>query len=218
MWRLALIFLIVGLAVPDSGAASIWIANAARSPSLRVDVRGNAQVTWRDRRGSHTLLVPAVGRVLPGGRSGPDVSRRAATAVPLALTVRQTPDGRLWALQQWRGSTGALELHLARWKGLPTKVTAEVSGERLTGRVTFHGSGVSGYSPTTAGRRLRVAAYVDAQQASTWKRLVGVFPRADGSFSLFLHPAWQAPRYRVTVYGKNVGWTFMPDAAVEVAS
>jgi hypothetical protein len=217
MRRLTLIFL-VALATPGSGAASIWIANGARSPSLRVDARGNAQVTWSDRRGLHTLLVPRSGRVLPGGRSGPDVSRRAATMVPLALTVRRTPDGRMWALQRWRGATGALELHLSRWKGAPTEVTAEVAGERLTGRVTFHGGGVSGYSPTTAGRRLRVAAYVDALQGMTWRRLAGVFPRADGSFSLFLHPAWQAPRYRVTVYGKNVGWTFMPDASIEVTS
>lgn len=180
--------------------------------------RGNAEVDWRDAHGvRHTLLVPPRGKYLPDGRAGVDVSRRTPVRLPLAVAVavRRTPDGRLWALQEWRVS-GAVELHFARWTGSPTRVT-QVADGRLTGVVTYHGAPVFGTSPTTGGAKLRVAAYVDALEGTALTRLLGVYPRSpDGSFSVFLRPEWQAPRYRVTVYGQNRGWAYAPDAFVEV--
>lgn len=216
-------FLCLALGSPPAADASIWITNNARAPSLRVDARGNAEVRWHDAAGvRHTLLVPETGRVLPGGKAGPDVLRRASVDLSLARVVRRTPDGRLWALQAWRVSPRVpLELHLARWRGKAPLISASVSADQLTGTVTFHGAGMYGKSPTTAGTLLRVTAYVDCfdcpASRSGWARMLGVFPRApDGAFSVFLRPQWQTSLYRITVYGKNFGTTLAPDARVGV--
>lgn len=224
MARFVVVLVLVALTAPPHAAASIWITNNARAPSLHVDARGNAEVIWRDVRGvRRTMLVPATGRVLPGGHAGPNVSKPASVDLPLAVFVRRTPDGRLWALQAWRVSPrGPLELHLARWRGESPVISANVSVDRLTGTVTFHGAGMYGKSPTTAGQLLRVTAYLDcfecpAAPGSGWGRMLGVFPRApDGAFSVFLRPRWQASLYRITVYGKNFGTTYTPDVRVNV--
>jgi hypothetical protein len=42
--------------------------------------------------------------------------------------------------------------------------------------------------------------------------MLGVFPRADGSFRVFLKAAWQGDRYRASVDGPNVGAILTPDA------
>jgi hypothetical protein len=65
-----------------------------------------------------TLLIPRQGKVIPGGHiGGRDVSQRQATStVPLAVAVRRTPAGRLWALQRWQvAPRGPVELRFARW-------------------------------------------------------------------------------------------------------
>src|SRR3982751_931386 len=100
MRRLVVLGAVAALTLPPRAAASIWITNGARAPTLGVDSHGNAEIGWRDTRGlRHTLLVPPRGRVLPGGHAGRDVSRRVGLKLPLARVVRRTPDGRLWALQ-----------------------------------------------------------------------------------------------------------------------
>jgi hypothetical protein len=220
---LTLLLLAAAGVAPGAAHASIWVADGARAPALRVDARGNAEVRWRDARGgAQTLLIPRRGKVLPGGHiAGRDVSRPdPATDLPLAVAVRRTPDGRLWALQRWQILPGRpVELRFARWTGEPTLVTAEVAEGRLLGTATYHGRGLYGFSPTTAGKRVRVAAYVDAQADASWRRLLGVFPRApDGSFRLLLRPEWSAQAYRVTLRAPNLGWVYAPDARVVVTA
>jgi hypothetical protein len=203
-----------------SAAASILATTGAARPALRVDARGNAEVSWLATGGRTTLLVPPSGRVLPGGRlSGRDVSRRAGRGVvPMARVVRRTPDGYLWALQEWARVPGEPpELRLARWKGAPTKLTLVISGDRLVGRATFGGRPVTGFTTSPAGRRMRINVYLDCAGcpgASEWKRMIGVAPRADGSFSVSIRPAWAGSRYRATVAGPNRGTTRAPDARV----
>jgi hypothetical protein len=219
-WATLLLFLLV---VPTNAHASIWVTNGARAPTLLVDARGNAEARWRDAGGRmHTLLIPRRGEVFPGGHvTGRDVSRRQPlSTVALAATVRRTPDGRLWALQRWQPVPGGpVELRFARWTGEPTAVSAEVVEGRLTGTASYHGKPLFGLSPTTAGKRVRVLAYIDAQSGSSWRRLLGVFPRApDGSFSVLLRPEWAAPAYRVTLRAPNLGWAYTPDARVVVTS
>jgi hypothetical protein len=197
--------------------ASIWIADDVK-PALRVDASGTAEVRWR----SDTVVVPAHGQLTHGGSlSGPDVSRRASVpGLSLALTVRRTPDGTLWALQAWQVQAGGpVEVHLARWRGSPTKLTLESDGVHLQGRATFQGKPVTGHTSTLEGKRPRIYVYLDcfdcpAAHGRGWGRMLGVAPRADGSFVVRLRPAWTGTRYRATVAGPNVGATFAPDARV----
>ena len=219
------------LATGSEAAASIWVASGARSPQLRVDARGYAEVSWRDAAGRRqTVLVPPRGRLLPGGRlSGRDVSRPIALPLAMKVTVRRTPDGRLWGLQRWRVQPGRPEeLHFSRWRGAPTVLTATAiccrgTGETLEGSAAFAGRPVFGFSPTPEGRRLRAVVYVDCfgcpLSPSGWARAIGLFPRApDGTFSLFVRAAWFGTRYRLTIAGPNRGTTLAPDARLVVPS
>ena len=144
----------------ETAHASISIANNASQPALRVDARGNAEASWSAGGTRRTLLIPATGLYLPGGRiSTRDVSRPTTVpGLPFAKVTRRGLDGRLYALQTWRvESGGPVELHFSRWKGTPTTVelTAEpaASTERLDGRAQFQGKPVAGYSRTNSGIR-----------------------------------------------------------------
>ena len=109
----------------EAGRASISIAKNAVQPAVRIDARGNAEVSWSSGGVRRTLLVPAVGLYLPGGRiSTADVSRPTTiTGLPFARATRRGPDGTLYALQTWRVEpTGPVELHFSRWKGARTTV------------------------------------------------------------------------------------------------
>ena len=41
--------------------------------------------------------------------------------------------------------------------------------------------------------------------------MIGVAPKADGSFSALLRPEWTGSRYRATVLGPNIGSTLAPE-------
>ena len=207
----------------EAPGASILIADDVSRPSLQVDSRGNAEVDWTQGGVRHSQFVPPSGKVLPGGHAGADVSRPAsAPGVPLTVVVRKTADGTLWALQAWRPLPGGpVELHLASWQGEPTKLELSVAGSHLTGRATFHGKPVTGFSSTPAGQRPRIYVLLDCfgcpAGGSGWGRMLGVAPHADGSFRVLLRPDWQGRRYRATVAGPNLGTTRAPDAQVVVA-
>jgi hypothetical protein len=177
-------------------------------------------VTWTAAGARSTVIVPARGQLTHGGSlPGSDVSRPATvTGLPFAAAVRRTPDGRLWALQVWRPQPGGpVELHLARWRGAPTKLTLALVGDRLEGRATFAGRGVSGFSSTLEGKRLRIYVYLDYLAAGAWHRIVGVRPHADGSFRALVRTDLKPARYRATLLGPNVGTTFAPDAQVVIS-
>jgi hypothetical protein len=94
-----------------------------------------------------------------------------------------------------------------------------VAEGRLVGTVTYHGKPLYGTSPTPEGKRVRVLVYVDARRGTSWRRLVGVFPRAPaGSFAVLLRPAWTAPAYRLTLRAPNLGWAYLPDTRVVVTN
>ncbi len=64
------------LSSAGSARASISIAENVARPALRVDARGNAEVSWSSGGTRRTLLIPATGLYLPGGHiSTKDVSR-----------------------------------------------------------------------------------------------------------------------------------------------
>jgi hypothetical protein len=210
---------LVAAATAGPAAASTAVAYDAQRPALRIDSKGNAEVSWTADGVRRYLLVPARGRVLPGSRlPGRDVSRRGiGLRLPFQKVIRRTPDGRLWALQAWRAQAGGpVELHFSRWRGATTRVTFTVTDTMLEGSADFQGRPVTGFSPTPEGKRLRHYAFVDCLGCGgtrTWKRLTAVQTRADGSFRLFLRPAWRGSRYRVTVAGPNRSTTLAPLAS-----
>jgi hypothetical protein len=212
----------VVLALAGVAQASVWVGENASKPTLRVDSKGTAEVRFTSRGKPDTVIVPAKGQLYHGGSlSGPDVSRRVSTPkLANAVVVKRTPDGRLWALQRMQLKPGApVDLHLARWRGAPTALELAVDGERLEGRATFNGRGVSGRTYTLEGKRPRVYVYLDYFSGGTWRRMLGVAPNPDGSFAVSLRPAWQqASRYRATMPGPNIGAHFAPDAETLISA
>jgi hypothetical protein len=213
----------VAAGVVAAADGATLVAKNAQRPGLRVDAAGRAEVSWTERGSRRYLLVPARGRLLPGGRAGSDVSRAVSTpSLPFLRVLRRTPDGRLWALQAWRVvPNGPVELRFSRWRGAPTEVIAAATADRLDGRVTFQGRGIHGYTPTPEGRRIRVYAYVDCfgcpAARAAWRRLIAVAPRGpDGTFTLALTPDRQGLRYRISVPGPQLGTTYAPDASTVV--
>jgi hypothetical protein len=209
---------LLALASATAASASITVATNVERPALRVDARGNAEVSWTAGGVRRSLLVPPTGRVFPGRRlPGSDVSV-GTTSVPLPFrrVLRRTPDGRLWALQTWRLRPGGpVELRFSRWRGAPPRVAAETrpqfQGELLSGSATFAGRPVPLYSPTPEGKRIRSYAYVDRWNGTGWSRIAGAATRADGTFRLFIGAGAVAARYRVVLPGPNVGATLAPD-------
>jgi len=210
----------VALVLAPAAGASITVATNAAAPKLRVDAKGNAEVSWTSGGVRRFLLVPPRGRVYPGRRlTAPDVSRPVSSpAIPFARALRLTPDGRYSALQAWRVQPGGpVELRFSRWKGAPTNVRLIVETNtdsvRLSGTSTFGGRPLPAYSPTPEGKRIRQYVYLDSLGGGAWRRIGGVTLRADGSFRRLVPINLVGARYRALVPGPNIGATYAPDAA-----
>src|SRR5215218_2554728 len=181
-----------------AAAASVTVTTNAQRPSLRVDARGYAEVSWTARGVRRTLLIPPRGRALPGGRlSGRDVSRPASgVRIPFARVVRRTPDGRYWGLQAWRlVGDGAVELRFSRWRGAPTAMELETEPtggtELLRGRATFHGRPVTGFWRTLEGTPIRLAAVFECAAClgkPAWSWFNGAATLGDGTFARTVAP------------------------------
>jgi hypothetical protein len=225
--RVAVVGVLVLLAVAPPAAASITVATDVQRPALRVDARGNAEVSWTQGGRRHYLLVPATGRFLPGARlPGRDVSRPStAVAIPYRRVLRRTPDGRYWALQSWRVAFAqAVELRFARWIGAPTRITLAAEPfrrtELLSGRATFQGRPVTGSSPTNAGTPILHSAFADcfACGSNGWVRFGAKRTQRDGTFSITVPLDRRGSKYRVSITGPNRGATLAPDAAAVAPS
>ena len=209
---------VLSLASVASASASITLGTNAQRPALRVDARGNAEVSWTAGGVRRYVLVPPTGRVYPGRRlSGRDVSRSIAVSIPFRRVVRRTPDGRLWALQSRPARPGGpQELRFSRWRGAPAQVKIaceqRFEGDLVTGQATFAGRPVPLYSPTPEGKRIRSYVYVERAVGLAWQRVGGVRTQADGSFRFYVAPQSLGPRYRAVLPGPNIGTTLAPDA------
>jgi hypothetical protein len=206
------------------GEGGVAVAGRPSHILLRVDASGDALVTWTQNGSADSVLVPPTGQLSHGGSlRGPDVSRPGPLSlVPDAVSVRRTPDGRLWALQELQlGAQSQFELDLSRWQGAPTKLTLSSDGTRLRGTLGFHGVPVSGHTFTLEGKTPRIYVFLDCfgcPGKPGWSPLLGVAPHPDGSFAVYLRPSWKGSRYRATVAGPNIGSTFAPDAQTVIAS
>jgi hypothetical protein len=216
MRRLALLTLLAATALPAQ--ASVYVGTNPTQARLGVDAKGNAVITWVQGGAKQLVIIPAKGQLFHGGAIATDVSRRAPAGVlPNALVVKRTPDGRNWALQAWPETPGGpVDLHFARWQGAPTKLTLAYDGSSLNGRAEFQGKPVTGTTTTLEGKRLKIYVYLDCSgcpgAGTGWKRMIGVAPKADGSFSVLVRPEWKGRRYRALVAGPNLGAIFAPDA------
>jgi hypothetical protein len=184
-----------------------------------VDAKGDALVSWTQAGKRQSVIVPPHGQLYHGGSlAGADVSRRAAVpGLSLAVAARRTPGGALWALQEWQVEPGGpIELHLARWKGAPTHLALAFDGTRLTGRATFQGRPVTRTTFTLEGKHPRIYVYLDFWTGA-WHRMLGLAPKADGSFSVLVRPSWKGTRYRAIVAGPNIGSTLAPDVQTVVS-
>jgi len=192
--------------------------------SLRVDTAGNAEVRWTGADGSRrSLLVGRDGSLRFGGLSGADVSHPATgVSIAWAVVVRETPDGRFYALQAWRRlDNGPVELRFSRWEGEPTKLTLRVvcckwGHVNVVGNASFHSRPIYGFKATRQGSPLDPYGrnvYLDSYRGGQWDRMMGILThRPTGSFSLWIRPEWTGAEYRGTIPGPNRGWTLGPDA------
>jgi hypothetical protein len=209
---LALVF-----AFAPRAAASDWITDDGQQAQLTADAAGNVGVSWLQGGARSELVVPMHGQVYHSALPGHDVSRPgSAGGLPFGAVVRKTSSGWYVALQRWDVAGQPSALHAARWKGAATQLTLNVTPTRLTGRVTFQGKPVTGFSPTPAGKRVRIYVYVDCFGCPAarhgWSAMLGLRPKADGTFATLLRPSWRGRRYRAAVQGPNIGATLAPDA------
>jgi hypothetical protein len=210
------LFVIAGvLGLAPTAAGSYGLASGPSSATLRVDESGSAGITWRAGGQTSSFVVPTSGQGYHGTVAA-DVSKPVSLALPMAIAVRRAPNGTLYALQLVKVGSRPASLDLSRWKGPPTAITLAIAGDHLIGTVTFAGKPVSGSSPTLAGRSSRV--YVDIEclgcpgATTTWQLIVGVPPKPDGTFRVYLRQSWVGSKYRATVQGPNIGGQLAPDA------
>lgn len=211
-------------------SASIKVASWARNPTLKVVAGGAAEVDWASGGRRHSVVIYRNGSQRYGAHlRARDVSfPTAAVSVPMALAVRQTPNGNFWALQAWRRlRTGPLELRFSRWKGAPTVLTlgavcCKWSSENIVGQATFHGRPIFGHHATRTGVPLDKFGrnvYLDTYRGGGWRRMMGILThRNTGRFSLWIRPYWRGTAYRGTIIGPNWGWTLGPDAQARTQS
>jgi hypothetical protein len=217
------------LLAPASAAASLKVASWARNPALKVGAGGQAEVDWTSGGRRHSVVIYRSGALRYGAHVGRDVSFPAtAVSIPMALALRQTPNGSFWALQAWRRlRTGPLELRFSRWKGAPTLLTlgavcCKWRSENVIGQATFHGKPIFGRHATRTGvplDKLGRNVYLDTYRGGGWRRMMGILThRNTGRFSLWIRPYWRGTAYRGTIIGPNWGWTLGPDAQARTQS
>lgn len=179
-------------------------------------------MSWTEGGTRHTFVAPKKGEGYHGTLTGADVFKPAHVAVPMAIVTGKTPDGTVWALQQLKVSGRPTLLDLSRWRGSPTELKLSTDGKRLSGSVTFEGHPVTGSSRTLAGKKVRAYVYIEcfgcAGQPRGWMLMLGVSPKADGSFSVYLRSSWVGHRYRATVSGQNVNGALAPDAQTVISA
>jgi hypothetical protein len=209
---------------PTPAGASIMVASWARNPTLKVVSGGAAEVDWTAAGRRHSVVIYRNGTRRYGLHlKGRDASfPTTAVSIPMALAVRQTPNGDYWGLQAWRRlRPGPLELRFSRWQGAPTVLTLAAvcckwRSENVVGQATFHGRAIYGYHATRTGVPLDKYGrnvYLDTLQGGGWRRMMGILThRPTGRFSLWIRPNWRGADYRGTIIGPNWGWTLGPDA------
>lgn len=215
---------LAAMTLSPAAGASIKIAGNAHDPALRVNAAGYATVLYTKHGRRMSAVVTPSGRTVWGRQApGRDVSSpTSAVSIPFAVALRQTPNGRFWALQAWRRLRhGQIELRLSRWRGEPTQLQlwtwcCRWRSEIVRGRATFQGRPIFGYHSTPAGvptDGLGRNVYIDSLRRGRWTRLMGILThRPTGRFGLWIRRYWRGSMYRASMVGPNWGRMIGPDA------
>ncbi len=232
---------------PASSPGSQLIGRDATNVRLQVDAKGHALVSFRSGGAARTVVAWGAVDARDPSRAQPQVAFSltvggtiganlcgAYRGPPLAWKVAActAPDGTHWAVQAWQrtlpnygapatGETGAWELHLSHWSGLPSvlEISTDWSYRRfhhLYGRLTYRGTPVFGFRSTRYGVPLDAYGrniYVDtfgSGYGAGWKRensFLAHNPRGTFCYGFYPHGAkgtGQGARYRATVIGPGV--------------
>ena len=211
--------LFVGFAAVAQGSVQVGVT--ASGAKLLVDAAGDVLVTWTQAGAPQSVLITAQGvlthsDVLPG----PDVSKPTSSPIPARVVARRTAGGNLWALQLTSSAGRPAALDLSHWRGTATTLQLAVNGSHLSGSVSFDGKPVTGDTHTPGGRSPRIYVYLDCFACggqAGWAPMLGVAPKAAGTFSVFLRPAWVGTKYRASVAGPNMGTIYAPDAQIVIS-
>jgi hypothetical protein len=238
----------------------------ASGVQLAVDRSGRAWVTFTSagvRRsvvagGAVDALQPSTGRrqlrfrISSAGATAPRSVCRpyAGPPLPWLLASCTAPDGSHWAVQAWQrrlpnygvaptGDTGAWELRLSHWRGLPASLSITVDwayrrDHHLFGTLTYRGRGVHGFHSTRYGEPLDDYGrnvYVDTLDSAYgpgWRRensFLAHGPYGTFCYGFYPHggrPEGRGRRYRATVIGPgvspDVGWEGVAPGAFDAAA
>jgi hypothetical protein len=173
--------LLAGAFVATPVFGSAIVGRDLRRPTLSIDRRGRAHVTWYSHGRKQTLLAWGAINARPPSSSRPQVKFkfrygggrghgvcRPYDGPPLSWLVKacKAPDGSYWALQSWQrlepnfgGRRAPKELHLSHWRGALPKIVIYqnwVDGKyrHMFGRFTYRGHGVFGFRSTPGGNPL----------------------------------------------------------------
>jgi hypothetical protein len=214
---------VTAFALGGPAAASVGVGSNAAAPALRVDAKGNAEISYVVGGAKKTVLVPKNGVVLYGGKlSGPDVSKAATSpALPFVKVLRSGPGGWMYALQTWPTRNGPAELRFSRWQGKPTQLTFTATQEHLgialEGKVTYAGKPIPIKSRAPGGVVVREYVYLDQQVGGQWKIIGGVAVKSNGTYRRMLYGGGETGNlFRATVAGPNVGAVYAPDVVVQI--
>ena len=86
---------VAAFALAGPAVASVGVGSNVAAPALRVDAKGNAEISYTEGGAKKTVLVPKTGAVLYGGKlSGPDVTKAASSpSLPFVKVLRSGPGG-----------------------------------------------------------------------------------------------------------------------------
>jgi hypothetical protein len=219
----SLSIVVTAFALAGPAVASVGVGANAAAPALRVDSKGNAEISYTEGGAKKTVLVPKKGVVAYGGKlSGPDVSKAASSpSLPFMKVLRRGPGGWMYALQTWPTQSGPAELRFSRWQGTPTKLTFTATQEHLglalEGKVTYAGKPIPIKSRAPGGVVIREYVYIDQQVGGQWKIVGGVAVKSDGTYRRMLYGGGDTGSlFRATVAGPNVGAVYAPDVVVQI--
>lgn len=216
----ALLALIAGFTSVARG--SIRLGAGGTDATLQVDAKGDVLVTWMQGTTKETVFVTAQGVLTRSGAlTGRDVSHPVSIpSIPAAVVTRASAGGTFWALQRI-ALDGQSELDLSHWQGAPTTLTMTVAGDHLTGSARFDGEPVTGSSLTPGGKTPKIYVYVECYGCGgqqRWAPMLGVRPKSNGTFSVYIRPAWKGTQYRASLMGPNTATIYAPDAQIVIPS
>ena len=180
------------LALAPGAMASVSVGSGAVAPKLRVDAKGNAEVSYTQGGVRKTVLVPAKGAVIYGGRlAGRDVSKAVASPrLPYLKALRKGPHGWIYALDV-AGAHRPARAPLFALAGRADEAHVHREpGERrhlAHGKVTYAGKPIPTSSAAPGGRQGPPVRLHRPAVGGKWKVVGGVTVKTNGTYQHMLY-------------------------------